>query len=55
MSAINQLKTRVFELKFIIENISLELEFNDMTEAEAEERLEDLKQAQAELMKLTNK
>ncbi|MEB6279072.1 MULTISPECIES: hypothetical protein [Staphylococcus] len=46
---------RQFELKCIIENIELELEFQDMTEAEENEKRKDLKQVKAELQELESK
>lgn len=46
---------RQFELKCIIENIELELEFQDMTEAEENEKRKDLKQVKAELQEQESK
>lgn len=46
---------RQFELKCIIENIELELEFQDMTEEEENEKRKDLKQVKAELQELESK
>ncbi|MCG7340348.1 hypothetical protein MHZ36_13880 [Staphylococcus sp. ACRSN] len=46
---------RQFELRCIIENIELELEFQDMTEAEENEKRKDLKQVKAELQELESK
>lgn len=46
---------KAYELKCIIENIELELEFQDMTEAEENEKRKDLKQVKAELQELESK
>ncbi|WP_182476656.1 hypothetical protein [Staphylococcus gallinarum] len=40
------------ELKYIIENIELELEFQDLTENEIKERKENLKIAKEKLKKI---
>ncbi|WP_436962385.1 hypothetical protein [Staphylococcus shinii] len=45
-------KIRIMELKYIIENIKLEMEFTDLSEAEEKANLEKLKMAKEELAQL---
>lgn len=45
-------ETRIFELKCVIENIQLEIDFTDLTEEEEKLKTEELKRAKQELMQL---
>lgn len=45
-------KLRKMELKYIIENIKLEMEFTDLSEEEKQRNLKELKLAKEELKQL---
>ncbi|MDW3913390.1 hypothetical protein QI290_12540 [Staphylococcus saprophyticus] len=45
-------KIRAMELKYIIENVELEIEYTDLSEKEEKEKLAELKRSKEELNQL---